>query len=271
MSYMVLQTCVQGILGDLSDAILAWLDDLLMHAIDEHALLKLLRRFFQMCRDYNLKLHPGKCVLFSKMVRWCGRLISFNGVRFDPRRVQALHDMALPVTGADLQQFVCALNWMRTSIPSFATLISPLQDLLEAVYSHAGKRTKSAASKILLSKVGWSPSHAESFRVCQQAIEHAVTLAHPHSGKRLCVYSDASSVFWSAVITQVPPEHLDRPTEEQHHYPLYLLSGKFTGSSSRWPIIEKEAYAIMAACDKLSWLLHGPDGFSIFTDHHNLT
>ena len=117
---------MQGILGDLSDAILAWLDDLLMHAIDEHALLKLLRRFFQMCRDYNLKLHPGKCVLFSKMVRWCGRLISFNGVRFDPRRVQALHDMALPVTGADLQQFVCALNWMRTSIPSFATLISPL-------------------------------------------------------------------------------------------------------------------------------------------------
>jgi hypothetical protein len=67
------------------------------------------------------------------------------------------------------------------------------------------------------------------------------------------------------------PEHLDRPTSEQYHEPLAFLSGKFTGSSSRWPIIEKEAYAIMAACDRLSWLLHRPDGFSIFTDHHNLT
>jgi Reverse transcriptase (RNA-dependent DNA polymerase) len=200
-----MQACMQGILGDLSDSILAWLDDLLMHAIDENALRKLLCLFFKLCRDYNLKLHPGKCVLFSKNVRWCGRLISSDGVRFDPRRVQALHDMALPVTGGDLQQFVCALNWMRTSIPSFATIISPLQELLEEVYSHVGKRTKAAVSKILLSKVGWSKSHADSFRLCKQAIEHAVTLAHPLSGKRLCVYSDASSAFWSAVITQVPP------------------------------------------------------------------
>jgi hypothetical protein len=265
------QACVQGILGDLSENILAWLDDLLMYAMNEPALLKLLRLFFQLCRDYNLKLHPGKCVLFSKMVRWCGRLISFNGVRFDPRRVQALHDMVLPLTGADLQQFVCALNWMRTSIPSFATIIYPLQELLEEVYSHAGKRTKSAISKIPLSKVGWSQSHADSFRMCQKAIEHAVTLALPISNKRLCVYSDASSVFWSFVITKVPPEHLDRPTNEKHHEPLAFFSGKFTSSSSWWHIIEEEAYAIMEACDKLSWLLHRPDGFSIFTDHHNLT
>jgi hypothetical protein len=161
---------VQGNLGYLSENILAWLDDLLMHAMDEPALLKLLRLFFQLCRDYNLKLHPGKCVLFSKMVRWCGRLISFNGVSFDPRRVQALHDMVLPLTGADLQQFLCALNWMRKSIPSFATIIYPLQELLEAVYSHAGKRTKPAVSKIPLSKAWWSQCHADSFRMCQKAI-----------------------------------------------------------------------------------------------------
>jgi hypothetical protein len=107
--------------------------------------------------------------------------------------------------------------------------------------------------------------------MCQKAIEYAVTLAHPISNKRLCFYSDASSFFWSAVITQVAPEHLDRPTSEQHHEPLAFLSGKFTGSSSRWPIIEKEAYAIMAACYSLSWLLHSQDGFPIFTGHHNLT
>jgi hypothetical protein len=99
----------------------------------------------------------------------------------------------------------------------------------------------------------------------------AVTLAHPLPNRRICVYSDASSLFWSAVITQVPPEHLDLPPADQHHEPLAFLSGKFTGASSRWPIIEKEAYAILAACDRLTWLLQRPEGFSIFTDHHNLT
>jgi RNase H-like domain found in reverse transcriptase len=38
----------------------------------------------------------------------------------------------------------------------------------------------------------------------------------------------------------------------------------------RWPIIEKEAYAILASCERLDWLLQRPDGFSLFTDHHKL-
>jgi hypothetical protein len=86
-----LQACVQGIVGDLSENILAWLEDLLTHAMDEPALLKLLRLFFQLCRNYNLELHPGKCVLFSKMVRWWGRVISFirlyEGASFSPDRL----------------------------------------------------------------------------------------------------------------------------------------------------------------------------------------
>ena len=39
---------------------------------------------------------------------------------------------------------------------------------------------------------------------------------------------------------------------------------------SRWTIIEKEAYAIIASCNRLEWLLQRSDGFSLFTDHHNL-
>jgi RNase H-like domain found in reverse transcriptase len=38
----------------------------------------------------------------------------------------------------------------------------------------------------------------------------------------------------------------------------------------RWPIIEKEAYAIISSFDRLYWLLQRTDGFSLFTDHNNL-
>jgi RNase H-like domain found in reverse transcriptase/Integrase zinc binding domain len=57
---------------------------------------------------------------------------------------------------------------------------------------------------------------------------------------------------------------------EQRHEPLAFLSGSFTGAMSRWSIIEKEAYAIIASCDRLDWLLQSADGFSLFTDHYNL-
>ena len=55
-----MQSELQGILGPLAEQILAWLDDLLLHAIDEDSLLHYLRIFFQICRDSNIKLHPGK-------------------------------------------------------------------------------------------------------------------------------------------------------------------------------------------------------------------
>jgi hypothetical protein len=68
-----IQSSLQGILGDLSPFILAWLDDLFLHAPTEPDLLSRLRQLFKLCRDFNLKLHPGKCSLFSKDAHWCGR------------------------------------------------------------------------------------------------------------------------------------------------------------------------------------------------------
>jgi RNase H-like domain found in reverse transcriptase len=230
-----LQAALQGVLKPLAQQILAWLDDLLLHAKSVPTLLGFLRDFFLLCRLHNLKLHPGKCVLFATEVQWCGRLISRAGVRFDPRRAQGLLDLPAPTTGADLQQFVCALNWMRTSIPSFATLIAPLHILLESVYQAAGgKRTKTAAAKVQLHLVGWTSHHADVLAACKESLLHAATLAHPSPDRRLCLYTDASQDYWSSMATQVPPADLELPRSEQRHEPLAFPSGSFTGAMRRW-------------------------------------
>ena len=266
-----LQASLQEVFRILQVHLLSWLDDLLLHSPTLPQFFEYLRTFFTLCRQHNLKLHPGKCVLFATVVRWCGRLISNEGAKFDPHRIQGLLDMPAPSHGADLQQFTCALNWMRTAIPSFAELVSPLHKLLEAVYAQAGgKRTKSAAARVSLSDVGWSNIHIKAFTDCQKALARAATLAHPSADKRICLYTDASQDYWSSITTQVPPNDLDLPRSEQRHEPLAFLSGSFVGAMSRWPIIEKEAYAIVVSCDRLDWLFQRADGFSLFTDHHNL-
>jgi hypothetical protein len=104
------------------DQILQWLDDLLFHCKTPAALLEVLREFFTICRTHGLKLHAKKSKLFLLEVKWCGRLINKDGVRLDPSRVE----MPEPVTGQELQQFVCAANWMRSVIPQFTSLIQPL-------------------------------------------------------------------------------------------------------------------------------------------------
>jgi RNase H-like domain found in reverse transcriptase len=164
--------------------------------------------------------------------------------------------MPAPTTGADLQQFVRALNWMRTSIPSFATLIASLQILLESVYQAAGgKRTKTAAAKVQLHLVGWTAHHADVLAACKESLLHTATLAHPSPDLRLCLYTDASQDYWSSMATQVPPADLELPRSEQRHEPLAFLSGSFTRAIRRWAIIEKEAYEIVVSCERLDWLL----------------
>ena len=44
-----------------------------------------------------------------------------------------LTEMTLPVNAGELQQFVCAANWMRASLPDFARHVKPLTDKLQKV------------------------------------------------------------------------------------------------------------------------------------------
>ena len=87
-------------------------------------------------------------------------------------------------------------------------------------------------------------------------LKHSVKLAYPDDTKALCIFTDASDSHWSAVVTQVPPEHFSQPFEEQQHQPLLFLSGSFKGASSRWSIIEKEAFPILQVVTKADYLVH---------------
>ncbi len=50
--------------------------------------------------------------------------------------------------GHELQQLLCATNWMRNSLPAYAESIAPLHNLMEQTYTKAGGRTKQAVRKL---------------------------------------------------------------------------------------------------------------------------
>lgn len=264
------QSTIQELTVSLRDKLLQWLDDLLFHCPGTEELMASLREFFEICRRNGIKLHAAKCQFFLKTVNWCGRRISAEGIRLDPRRLDALVDMQPPQKGDELQQFLCAANWMRSVIPSFSSLVEPLQSALEEVYALANKRTKQAAAGVLISNTSWNTAHEKAFQDVKRAIQHAVTLSHPDPEKILCLFTDASDTHWSGVLTQIPACDQDEPFQEQHHEPLSFLSGSFKGSRARWSTPEKEAFAIVESVSRLDYILLRPEGFQLFTDHKNL-
>ena len=255
---------------DLQCNILIWLDDILLHAENTERLLMAIQKFFGLCVEYNIKLHPGKCTLFSKEIRWCGRLISAEGIRYDPRRLDGLLSMEPPTTGANLQQFICALQWVKQGIPNFSELILPLHDFMEHIYGLTSNRTKRSVSRIQLKKHGWGNKELDAFESCKQALANQVTLAHRDPTQRLCVYTDASDFVWSGIVTQVPSNDVSKPYKEQRHAPIAFLSGQFDATQLGWSTLEKEAFAVMNTLDRMHWLVSTIEGFDLFTDHNNL-
>lgn len=158
-------------------------------------------------------------------------------IRFDSTIVQCLIYMEFTTTGTHLQQFVFAIQWVYTAIPDFAYLISELHEIMYLVYEIAGKRTKRAESSINLTAVGWAEKRSRQFDQCKKELTHQCNLNYREPDKRLCLYTDASEVFWSGLITQVCHTPISLPHKQQEHQPLEFLSGKFNSTKNGWAIL----------------------------------
>ena len=181
-------------------------------------------------------------------------------------------EIQYPKNGSELQQFVCAANWMRSCVPEFTTKIDLLaKKALENVYELAGSRKKKKKSGIVLDNTIFGQKEKDCFDNMKTELHYAATLAHPDPEKSLCLFTDASDKHWSGVLTQIPENEKDQPFEEQHHEPLSFLSGTFKNNQLNWSTVDKEAYAIVESVTRLDYMLLQEKGFSLFTDHKNLT
>ena len=266
----VMQTILDGLLFA---GVLLYLDDILLYGEREDDLVRKLDLVLTRLDARGIKLQPRKCDLFARSLTWVGHKISADGVEIDPAWLQTTLSIPEPVDAAQLQQFLAACNWVRGKIPNYATIVAPLQQLLQTALKGLRKRNKESARRVTLVSVGWGDEHSKCFSDIKTALTDAVRLAHPREDYVLCLFTDASTNHWASMLTQIPmSDFLDQhlPVDEWRHEPLAFLSGSFNGSSTNWAIPDKEAFAIYQSCRRLAHFLVREEGFHIFTDHRNL-
>jgi hypothetical protein len=147
-----------------------------------------------------LELHASKCMLFATMVRYCGKLFTKDGVHFDPKSMEALQTTQEPQNGADLVQYVAAVNWMRSSISNYSKPVTPLQAALAKVFEGKSRRTKKSAAAVSQPHL-WGPEEQAAFKYLQAAILESMMLAFPDPDKRICVLTNASDRFYASSVT----------------------------------------------------------------------
>ena len=265
------QAVMVNVLGDMvNTACVVYIDDILIYAKTAEEFVTNWINVMQRLNDVGLKISAKKTTFYAPEVKFCGRIFSASGVRFDDEYVAAVTKMAKPITAAELRSYLASANWLRMAIYNYAELAEPLQQLLTESLRRLPGVTKSEAKKALLADTGWNDTHDQAFAKLNAAIANAAVLAYPDDDLVTCVFTDASKFHWAGVVTQVPREDLDKPLLQQRHRPLAFVSGSFRGSQLNWPTVEKEGFGIVETCKRLSYILQRPGGFVLHTDHNNL-
>ena len=226
----VFQSAMMTILADqIHRTVAVWIDDVIIFAKSVDELLQELRKIFKQFEKFGVKINPMKCTLYSREIKFCGKMISSKGLIPNKDFLQGLDSMRIPCTAGELQQFLSASNWIRNHIPNYSSIFKPLQDLLLQHTSKIGSVKKSKLAKFSLQ---FSEKDHDDFEKCKEAIRNCVRISYPKQGYTLNLMTDASDLSWSIVLTQTPANEINKPIQLRSHEPLCFLSGmKFHGVS----------------------------------------
>lgn len=265
------QRSMEGMLDKLRDeCCIPYLDDVLCfsRSFEEHV--QVLRRVLQALQHHGVKLKPEKCELFRKEVRYVGRLVSADGVRMDPKDLEAVQMLRnrTPQTIGDIRQMLGFLSYYRTYVQDFSRIAKPLYDLLQSkAYTQLklqrGKTKGHQQSSRTL--IEWTNEHQ---KVLEQLIDRLTTppvLAYPDFDRPFILHTDASQMGLGAILYQVQDGKMRvigygsrTLTSAEQNY--HLHSGKLEFLALKWAI-----------CDKFrDYLFYAPH-FTVFTDNNPLT
>ncbi|CAG2254460.1 Retrovirus-related Pol polyprotein from transposon 17.6,Transposon Ty3-I Gag-Pol polyprotein,Transposon Ty3-G Gag-Pol polyprotein,Retrovirus-related Pol polyprotein from transposon 297 [Mytilus edulis] len=247
----VFSQLMEIVLQDLNFAI-SYIDDILIFSetLEEH--FNHIQQVFDRLRQHNLKLKLKKCQFLQEETNYLGFKINIDGVKPDDAKVEAIKTLPNPVTVKEVRSFIGACSYYRRFIPNFSKISIPLVAL-----------TKKYA------KFQWDEECQRAFDFLKYSLTVTPLLAYPDLKKPYVLYTDASNDTIGACLTQPCEEEETHLSCLRKEKPIYFLSHKLSDTQSRWSTIEKEAFSIHYALQKLDHYLHGAE-FIIKTDHKPL-
>ncbi|GFY33777.1 retrovirus-related Pol polyprotein from transposon 297 [Trichonephila clavipes] len=219
-----------------------YLDDILCYSENAEEHRSHLRTIFQRLSSYGLKLNISKCVFGVTELIFLGHLITPDGIKPLPDKVQAVLDYKQPETVGSLRKFLGLLNFYRRFLPKAAEQQYLLREFLKA---SKGKDSK---------PLNWSSEAITAFQRCKQALADAALLAHPSPSAPLALHVDASDYAIGGALHQVVDSELQ---------PLAFFSRKLTSSEKSYSAYDRELLAIYSAIRHFRYMLEARD-FSVY-------
>lgn len=195
-----------------------YMDDLVVIGCSEQQMINNLREVFQICRQFNLKLHPDKCNFFRHEVTYLGHKCTNQGILPDDTKFELIRNYPRPTDSDSARRFIAFCNYYRRFVPNFSKFAFPLNKL-------------SRKNEPFL----WTHSCEESFNYLKNSLINSPILQYPDFEKQFCLTTDASNISCGAILSQ---KHNDL------QLPIAYASRTFTRGEQNKSVIERELAAI---------------------------
>ena len=218
-------------------------DDLIVHGcgIKEHD--RNLHAVLTRLKEKGLTLNGDKCQFRLPKLTFFGHDLSRQGVAPSEEKVAAILNASPPQDASQVRSFVQLVQYSAKFLPNFAQEAEPLRCLLRKNEPFI-----------------WGEAQERSFQKLKQLVAQATTLAYFRGDCNTRIIADAGPQGLGAVLTQL---------QDGEWRAISYASRNLTEVERRYSQTEKEALALVWACDRFNIYVYGRK-FELETDHKPL-
>ena len=238
------QTLMHDIFQPLLDkCVLVYIDDILIYSETLEKHLDQLRQVFEILRQHKLYGKIEKCEFLKPEVEYLGHRISTEGIKADPKKLEAIKDWPAPTNVPQLRSFLGLAGYYRRFVPNYSAIAQPLTDLLHKDKSYT-----------------WSPECEQALQELKRLLTEAPVLRSPDPDLKFTITTDASGYAIGAVLSQ---------DDGRGPRPITYMSRKLSPAERNYAVHEQETLAIIYAIKIWRHYLEGQE-FDVITDHESL-
>ncbi|KAL8155807.1 hypothetical protein AgCh_001008 [Apium graveolens] len=110
--------------------IIVFIDDILIYSKTEEDHAKHLRITLEILRKKKLYAEFSKCEFWLQEVQFLGHIISNEGIKVDPAKIEAITNWERPRTPTEVRSFLGLAGYYRRFVQNFSRIATPLMKLI---------------------------------------------------------------------------------------------------------------------------------------------
>jgi hypothetical protein len=174
--------------------IVIYLDDIKVYSTSDKQHLENLKRVFQKCRKFGISLNPKKYHFAVEEGKLLGHIVSIEGIKIDPSRIEWIFKTSTPRNNKEVQSFLGKVDFLRRFIPNLVETIKHINCMLRKG-----------------NKIKWNPEAKKSFEYIKVALTKSPLLSNPDFMKYFLIFSFASEHTIIGVLLQKDEQEFEKP------------------------------------------------------------